>query len=184
MPLPLLLAAATLGETPDRAPTAADHAIAQLCHDVHFVAYSTAPPATGHIVESMTWDPARSAYVIHGPILAQMLGNPGVSQIPGSAAEAAQGVYQIAVRSDPSPPIDRFCQYNFQERADCDAHGDITYTQSYTGCDLQTLTHTVRLTPDFAGALPLLDIRFEDVQGVLTNPFYLSANSDLRLRIR
>jgi hypothetical protein len=184
MPLPLLLAAATLAPSPDRPPGGADNRIAQLCRDVHFVAYSTAPPAAGHIEESMIWNPARRAYVIHGPILAQMLGNPGVSQIPGSPAEAAQMQYQLAVRSEPSRPIDRFCEYNFQERADCDAQGNITYTQSYTGCDLQTLTHTVRLTPDSAGTLPLLDIRFEDVQGVLTNPFYLSANSDLRLRIR
>lgn len=182
--LPLLLTSAALDASPDRAPTGADIAISQLCHDVHFVAFSTAPPATRHVEESMIWDAQRRAYVIHGPILAQMLGDPGVARIPANAAQAAQAVYQIAVRSEPSRPIDRFCEYNFQERADCDAHGGIIYTQTYTGCDLQTLTHTIQLTPDFAGSLPLLDLRFEDVQGVLSNPLYLAADSDLRLRER
>jgi hypothetical protein len=175
MAMPMLLAGA---------PSAADVALSQLCHDVHFVAYSTAPPATGRITESMVWDAQRRVYVIHGPILAQMLGNPGVATIPTDPSQAARAIYQIAVRSEPSRAIDRFCQYHFQDHADCNAHGVITYTQSYTGCDLQTLTHSIQITPDVAGSLPLLEIRFVDVQGVPSDPLFLSAHSDLRLRVR
>jgi hypothetical protein len=88
------------------------------------------------------------------------------------------------VRTEPSEPIDRFCEYHFQEMAGCDAHGDITYTQTYTGCDLQTEQHVLQLTPDSAGSLQLLEVRFEDVQGVLSDPLYLSEGTDLRLRVR
>ncbi len=112
-----------------------------------------------------------------------MLGNPGVSAIP-TATQTLQTVFQIAVRTEASQPIDRFCEYHFQEYADCDAHGDITYTQTYTGCDLQTRSHVVELTPDSAGSLSLLDIRFQDVQGVLSDPLYISEGTDLRLRVR
>ncbi len=168
---------------PDRVPTSADIAAAQLCHAVHFVAYSSLPPAARRVEESISWDAQRKVYVIRGPILAQMLGNPGVANIPTDSTQALQTVYQIAVRTEPSAPIDRFCEYHFQEFADCDAHGDITYTQTYTGCDLQTSRHVVQLTPDTAGSLALLDIRFQDVQGVFGNPLYLSEGTDLRLRV-
>jgi hypothetical protein len=184
MPLPLLMVVAALSGSPDRAPNASDVAAAQLCHDVHFIAYSSLPPGNGHTEESITWDATRRVYQVRGPILAQMLGDPGVTTMPTDTAQSRQMNFQIAIRTQPSAPIDRFCEYHFQEVADCDAHGDITYTQTYTDCDLQTLSHVIQLTPDQAGSLPLLDIRIQDVQGVLSNPLYLSAGSDLRLRVR
>lgn len=192
MPLPALLLAATMAGTipaaqaisADRPPTPADEAAAQLCHAVHFVAYSSLPPGTDRAQESLIWDATRRVYLVRGPILAQMLGDPGVASIPASSAQTLQMQFQIAIRTEPSAPIDRFCEYHFQERAQCDAHGDIIYTQTYTGCDLQTRRHVVQLTPDSAGSLALLEVRFEDVQGVLSDPLYLSEGSDLRLRVR
>ena len=68
--------------------------------------------------------------------------------------------------------------------ASCDAHGDITYTQTYTGCDLQTERHVLQLTPDTAGSVQLLEVRFADVRGVLSDPLYLSDGTDLRLRVQ
>jgi hypothetical protein len=193
MPMPVLLLSVALTSatpagvpqgSPDRAPTTADIAAAQLCHDVHFVAYSTLPPGSARAEESVSWDARRRVYLVRGPILAQMFGDPGVRTIPTDSAQALQTVFQIAVRTEPSAPIDRFCEYHFQEAADCDAHGDITYTQTYTGCDLQTQRHVLQLTPDSAGSLALLDVRFQDVQGVLSDPLYLSEDTDLRLRVR
>jgi len=194
MPLPALLLAGALAQSPaqvpaspgspDQPPTPADVAAAQLCHEVHFVAYSSLPPEMQHTEESVTWDGLHKVYVVRGPILAQMFGDPGVNSIPMDATQSLHTVFQIAVRTEPSPPIDRFCEYHFQEWAECDAHGDIIYTQSYTGCDLQTRKHVLHLTPDSAGSLGLLDVRFEDVQGVLSDPLYLSEGSDLRLRVR
>ena len=189
MPLPALILSAALASapstsTPDVAVSSADTVATELCHNAHFVAYSTLPPGNRRAEESVTWDGARKVYVVRGPILAQMFGDPGVREIPTDPNQAAQTVFQIAVRATPSPPIDRFCEYHFQEMATCDAHGDIIYTQTYTDCDLQTENHVVQLTPDNAGSLQLLDIRFEDVRGALSNPLYLSEGTDLRLRVQ
>lgn len=188
MPLPALILSAALASAPSASPdlpaTSTDIAAAQLCHAVHFVAYSSMPPSTHRAEESVTWDAAHRVYVVRGPILAQMFGDPGVRTIPTDATQVLQTVFQLAVRSQPSAPIDRFCEYHFQEMAACDAHGDITYTQTYTGCDLQTEQHVLQLTPDNFGSVQLLDVRFEDVQGVLSDPLYLSEATDLRLRVR
>jgi hypothetical protein len=113
-----------------------------------------------------------------------MFGDPGVRTIATDATQSLQTTFQIAVRAEPSAPIDRFCEYHFQEMASCDAHGDITYTQTYTGCDLQTRQHVLQLTPDNAGSLVLLNVRFADVQGTLSDPMFLSEDTDLRLRVR
>lgn len=189
MPLPALILTAALAapapaDSPDLPASPADIAAATLCHDVHFVAFSSMPPGSRRAEESVTWDATHRVYIVRGPILSQMFGDPGVRTIPTDPTQAQQTVFQIAVRATPSPPIDRFCEYHFQEMASCDAHGDITYTQTYTGCDLQTENHVLRLTPDNAGTLQLLDVRFEDVRGVLSDPFYLSEGTDLRLRVR
>ncbi|HWG77579.1 MAG TPA: hypothetical protein VN660_12425 [Steroidobacteraceae bacterium] len=189
MPLPALIltaALATAGSagSPDLAASSADTAAANLCHESHFVAYSSLPPGNRRAEESFTWDGAHSVYVVRGPILAQMFGDPGVRSIPADSTQAQQTVFQIAVRTTPSPPIDRFCEYHFQEMASCDAHGDITYTQTYTGCDLQTERHVLQLTPDTAGSVQLLEVRFADVRGVLSDPLYLSDGTDLRLRVQ
>src|SRR6185437_10679227 len=189
MALPVLILSAALAApspagSPDRPPSPADIAAAQLCHAVHFLAYSTLPPGMQRVEESVRWDAARAAYVIRGPILAQMFGDPGVHSMPAGATQALQMVFQIAVRTEPSPPIDRFCEYHFQEMASCDAHGDIIYTQTYTGCDLQTERHVLQLTPDTTGSVQLLEVRFADVRGVLSDPLYLSDGTDLRLRVQ
>lgn len=177
-------AAATAGDpSPDNAPTAADVQAAQLCKNVHFVAYSTLEPSGQKVEESVTWDDRTKSYLVRGPILGMMLNDPGVSTLPNDATTPTT-LFHIAIRTDYSKPIDRFCEYNFQEMADCDAHGDITYTQIYTGCDLQTLQHVVRITPDQAGTLPLLDVTFQDVQGGFSNPLDLSPDTDLRQRVR
>lgn len=188
MPLPALILSAALASppptTPDLPASSADIAAAQLCHDVHFVAYSTLPPGSSRAEESLIWDAAHRVYVVRGPILSQMFGDPGARTIPTDAAQALQSVFQIAVRTQPSPPIDRFCEYHFQEMAECDAHGNITYTQTYTGCDLQTERHVLQLTPDKAGSVQLLVVRFADVRGELSDPLDLSEGTDLRLRVR
>ena len=188
MPLPALILSAALASpppaTPDLPASSADIAAAQLCHNVHFVAYSTLPPGSARAQESVIWDAARRVYVVRGPILAQMFGDPGVRSVPTDAAQASQSVFQIAVRTEPSPPIDRFCEYHFQEMAECDAHGTVTYTQSYTGCDLQTERHVLQLTPDSAGSVQLLVLRFADVRGEFSDPLDLSEGTDLRLRVR
>jgi hypothetical protein len=169
-----------LGEsTPDSLPTSADVDSTELCRAVHFAAYSTLPSGQ-KVKESLIWDDRSKTYLVRGPLLAMMLDDPGVSNIP-SDADAARTVFRISVRAQPSRPIDRFCQYNFQEMATCDAHGDIIYTQLYTDCDLQTLRHVVMITPDQAGKLPLLALRFQDVRGMYSDPvLYLAADSDLR----
>jgi hypothetical protein len=177
-------AAATASASPDSPPTAADVQSAQLCRkDVHFTAYSTLEPGGQRVPESVTWDDHSNSYLVRGPILGTMLNDPGVSTIPSDAA-TPQTLFRMAIRTDYSKPIDRFCEYNFQEMADCDAHGDIIYTQIFTDCDLQTLRHVVMITPDQALSVQLLDIRFQDVTGVFSNPLDLSENTDLRLRIR
>ncbi|HTW73322.1 MAG TPA: hypothetical protein VMD56_00180 [Steroidobacteraceae bacterium] len=170
--------------SPDSPPTAADLQSAQLCRkDVNFMAYSTLEPGGQRVQESVTWDDRSNSYVVRGPILGAMLNDPGVSTIPSDAA-APQTLFRIAIRADYSNPIERFCEYNFQEMADCDAHGDITYTQIFTDCDLQTLRHVVMITPDQAGSVQLIDIRFQDVTGAFGNPLDLSEGTDLRLRMR
>ncbi len=177
-------AAGTANPSPDSPPTAADLQSAQLCRrNVHFMAYSTLEPGGQRVQESVTWDDRSNSYVVRGPILGTMLNDPGVSMIPSNAA-TPQTLFRIAIRSDYSNPIDRFCEYNFQEMADCDAHGDITYTQLFTDCDLQTLRHVVMITPDQAGSVQLIDIRFQDVTGAFSNPLDLSEDTDLRLRMR
>lgn len=175
--------AATTSPSPDKPPTAADVQAAQLCRDVHFMAYSTIEPGGQRVEESVTWDDHSKSYLIRGPILGAMLNFPGVSSIPSDAV-TPQTLFRIAVRADYSDPIERFCEYNFQEKADCDSQGDITYTQTFTDCDLQTLQHVVMITPDQAGSVALIDIRFQDVRGVFSNPLDLSEGTDLRLRMR
>lgn len=167
----------------DNQPSKADSTAAQYCRNIHFVAYSTLEPSGQRVEESVTWDAAQKAYIIKGPVLAYMLNDPGVDQIPSSST-IAQTTFRISIRQDPSDPVERFCEENFQESAQCSVHGDIVYTQTYTGCDLQTMQHVTKLTPDNAGSLQLLDVSFSDVQGNFGNPLYLSAGSDLRLRIR
>ncbi len=165
--------------SPDRAPTAADASATELCRAVHFEAYSTLSGGR-KVQESVIWDNRSRSYLVRGPLLAMMLDDPGVAGIP-SDTDASRTLFRIAVRAQPSRPINRFCQYNFQEMANCDAHGDIIYTQIYTDCELQTLRHVVMITPDQAGALPLLALRFQDVRGMYSDPvLYLAADSDLR----
>lgn len=176
-------AAAATSPTPDSPPTSADAQAAELCRDAHFVAYSTLEPGGQHVVESFTWDARSKSYLIRGPILGAMFNDPGVSAIPSDAA-ALQTLFRVSVRAHFSKPIDRFCEYNFQEKADCDSHGDIIYTQTFTDCDLQTLQHVVMITPDQAGSVALIDIRFGDVRGEFGNPIDLSEGTDLRLRVR
>ncbi len=180
---PAAAAALVADPSPDSPPAAADTVAAALCRNVHFIAYSTLEPSGQKVEESVIWDARSKSYLVRGPMLAMMLDDPGVSKIP-SDADAPRTLFKIAVRAQLSPPIDRFCEYNFQEMANCDAHGNITYTQIYTDCDLQTLQHVVMLTPDQAVTLPLLDVRFQDVRGTFSNPLYLSAGSDLRERAR
>jgi hypothetical protein len=165
------------------APTAADLPLAQSCPAIHFTAYSTLAARGARVEESLHWDPAQQAYLIRGPILASMLNDPGVAEFP-SDAETLDTLFRIAVRKELSKPVDRFCEYGFQESAECTGSGEILYTQIYTGCDLQMLKHVTRLKPDNAGALQLLDLSFSDVRGDFSPPRYLSAGSDLRLRIR
>lgn len=177
-------AAATIASpSPDTPPTAADVQAAQSCRDVHFVAYSTVEPGGQRVEESVTWDDRSKSYLVRGPILGAMLNDPGLSSIPTDAV-ALHALFRIAIRADYSKPLDRFCEYNFQEKADCDAHGNITYTQIFTDCDLQTLQHVVMITPDHAGSVALLDIRFQDVRGVFSDPLDISEGTDLRLRMR
>jgi len=173
-------AAATIaGPSPDSLPTAADTDATELCRSVHFTAYSTLFGGR-KVQESVIWDNRRKAYLVRGPLLAMMLDDPGVSTIPNDV-DAPRTLFRIAVRARLSRPIDRFCQYNFQEMAYCDGHGDIIYTQIYTDCELQTLRHVVMITPDQAGPLQLLALRFQDVRGMYSDPVvYLAANSDLR----
>lgn len=169
--------------SPDSAPTAADARDAQPCKNAQFVAYSTLEPSGQKVEESVRWDDSSKSYLVRGPILGAMLNDPGVSRIPDDAS-APQTLFRIAIRTDYSKPIDRFCEYNFQEMANCDSHGDITYTQIFTDCDLQTLRHVVMITPDQALSVQLIDIRFEDVTGAFSNPLDLSEGTDLRLRVR
>ena len=165
--------------SPDSPVTAGDANATELCKSVHFAAYSTLSSGQ-RVAESVDWDDQSKTYLIRGPLLAMMLDDPGVSKFP-SDDDAPRTVFRIAVRAQLSRPIDRFCQYNFQEMANCDAHGDIIYTQIYTDCDLQTLRHVVMITPDQAGTLPLLALRFQDVRGMYSDPvLYLAADSDLR----
>lgn len=165
--------------SPDSSPVAADVNATELCRGMHFTAYSTLPGGQ-KTQESVTWDNRSKTYLVRGPQLAMMLDDPGVSEIP-SDADVPRTEFRIAVRAQLSRPIDRFCQYNFQEMANCDAHGDIVYTQLYTDCELQTYRHVVKITPDQAGTLPLLALRFQDVRGIYSDwPLYLAADSDLR----
>ncbi len=173
------VAAAAADPSPDAPPTAVDANATELCRAVHFVAYSTLLGGR-KVEESVNWDNRSETYVVRGPLLAMMLDDPGVSKIP-SDADAPRTLFRIAVRAQPSKPINRFCQYNFQEMANCDGHGDIIYTQLYTNCELQTLRHVVMITADQAGTLPLLALRFQDVRGVYSDrPLYLAGDSDLR----
>jgi hypothetical protein len=166
---------------PDDPPTVADVNATELCRNVHFVAYSTLIPGGEKFKESFSWDDRAKTYLVRGPLLGMILNYPGVSMIP-SEVSVPPGLFRIAVRAKLSRPINRFCEDGFQERADCDAHGDIIYTQIYTDCDLQTLRHVVMLTPDQAGTVPLLAVRVQDVRGVYSNPYYLWGGSDLRER--
>jgi hypothetical protein len=165
------------------ARTAADLPLALSCPAIHFSAYSTLAARGARVEESLDWDPAQQAYLIRGPILSAMLNDPGVAEFP-SDADTLQTLFRIAVRKELSKPVDRFCEYGFQESAECTDRGEVLYTQIYTGCDLQTLKHVTRLKPDNAGALQLLDLSFSDLGGDFSPPRYLSAGSDLRLRIR
>jgi len=153
------------------------------CPDIHFVAYSTLETGGQRFEESINWDAVNKAYVIRGPMFANLLNDPGVERIPSDEA-IAQTVFQIAVRKGLSNPVDRVCEYNFQESAQCDVHGNIVYTQIYTGCDQQTLQHVTKIQPDSAGTLQLIDLSFANVSGEFSIPLYLAAGSDLRLRIR
>lgn len=164
------------------APSTAELPLAQSCPAIHFTAYSTLTAQGARVEESLHWDPAQQAYLIRGPILSSMLNDPGVAEFP-SDTDSLQTLFRIAVRKELSKPVDRFCEYGFQESAECTGSGEVLYTQVYTGCDLQTLKHVTRLKPDNAGALQLLDLSFTDVRGDFSPPRYLSAGSDLRLRI-
>jgi hypothetical protein len=177
------LAPISQAPSPDRPPSAADAQAARWCRNVHFVGYSTLEPGGQRVEESITWDDRSKSYLVRGPILSQMFNDPGVSRIPDDAS-VTQTLFRIAIRADYSNPIERFCEYNFQEMANCDVDGSITYTQLFTDCDLQTLQHVVRITPDQAGSVQLIDIRFQDVRGVFSNPLDLSEGTDLRLRVR
>jgi hypothetical protein len=177
--IPTAAAATVPDHSPDSPPTAGDTNATELCKNVHFAAYSTLSSGR-KVQESVEWDDRSKTYLIRGPLLAMMLDDPGVFEFP-SDADAPRTLFRIAVRAQLSRPIDRLCQYNFQEMANCDAHGDIIYTQIYTDCDLQTLRHVVMITPDQAGTLPLLALRFQDVRGMYSDPvLYLAADSDLR----
>jgi hypothetical protein len=158
----------------------ADTEAARFCRAADFVGYSTIEPSGRRVEESFTWDDAQKAYIVRGPRLAYLLDNPGVAKIPEDEL-VPQTTFRIAIRADLSSPVDRFCQTGFQEAANCDPHGTIVYTQIYTGCDLQRLSHVIRITPDHAGSLPLLDLSFGDVNGEFSTPLYLSAGTDLRL---
>jgi hypothetical protein len=173
-------AAATVAD-PDNAPTVADVNATELCRNVHFVAYSALNPDGAKFEESVSWDDRSESYLVRGPSLGMIFDYPGVSNIPSDDSVPGK-LFRIAVRAQLSRPINRFCQDAFQESAHCDAHGDIIYTQLYTDCDLQRLQHVVMLTPDQAGAVPLLAVRVQDVRGVYSNPYYLWGGSDLRLR--
>lgn len=176
------VATTVAGPSPDDAATIADANATELCRGVRFAAYSTLSPDGPHFEESVSWDDRSKSYLIRGPILGMILDYPGLSMIP-MGDSAPQYLFRIAIRAELSPPINRFCEYGFQERGDCDAHGDIIYTQIYTDCELQTLRHVVMLTPDQAGTVPLLAVRRQDVRGVYSNhPVYLWGGSDLRLR--
>lgn len=164
-------------------PNTGEAAAARFCRPIQFIAYSTVEPSGERVEESIRWDANDHVYVVRGPVLARLLDYPGSPRVP-DAAHADTGPYKIVPRVQPSPPIDRFCQDGFQEAAQCDAHGDVDYTQIYTDCELQRLAHVVRLTPDSAGNLPLLAVRIQDVQGRFGDPLYLSAGTDLRLRVR
>jgi hypothetical protein len=184
----LALAAPIWAATPGQQPgaggelTAADANAAQYCPDLHFVAYSTLETGGQRYEESISWDSVEKAYVIKGPVLAYLLDDPGVDSIPSGLIP--QTAFRIAIRVQLSRPVDRFCQENFREAAQCDVHGQITYTQIYTDCEQQTLKHITTIVPDSAGSLPLLDLSYADVQGNFSAPLVLAAGSDLRLRIR
>ena len=175
-----LQAASPAADLPAQDSTAQD-STAQYCPDIHFLAYSTLEQGGTRYEESVSWDSVRRAYIIKGPTLAYLLNDPGVADI---SADSTRTTYEIAIRPQLSRPSDRFCEQDFQEAADCDVHGQITYTQLYRGCDQQLLQHLIKLTPDSAGSLQLLDLRFSDVRGNFGDPLILAAGSDLRLRIR
>ena len=162
------------------APSRADADAARFCRDADFVAYSTLEPSGRRVEESFIWDGAQKAYIVKGPRLAYLLDDPGVAGIPSDDL-VPQTTFRIAIHANLSSPMDRFCQTGFQEAASCDPHGTIIYTQIYSGCDLQRLAHVIRITPDHAGSLPLLDLSFGDVNGDFSAPLYLSAGTDLRL---
>lgn len=173
-------AASALGSARTGARTAADAAASRFCPDVDFVAYSTLEPSGQRVEESFSWDDADKAYLVRGPRLAYLLNDPGVATLPDDDA-VPQMSFRIAIRASLSSPVDRFCQQQFQEQAECDPSGTIIYTQIYTSCDLQRIRYVTRITPDRAGSLQLLELSFSDVQGNFSAPLFLSANSDLRI---
>lgn len=154
---------------------------AVFCPEIQFNAYSTVEPGGQRLAESIHWNGQLRLYVIRGPALARMLNYPGVVEVPGVAPDA-QAPFTIAVRKSMSSPIDRFCEANFQESAECTTHREVLYTQLYTDCDLQTYRHVVRIGIDQAGKLPLLVLSFADVRGQFGPPLYLASGSDLRLK--
>ncbi len=158
----------------------ADAAASRFCQNIDFEAYSTLEPSGQKAEESFVWDEAHKTYLIRGPRLAYLLDDPGVASIPDDTL-IGQMSFRIPIRSELSSPVDRMCQQDFQEQAECDPSGVIIYTQIYTDCDLQRLRHITRITSTSAGPLPLLALSFADVQGTFSIPLYLAADSDLRL---